>query len=82
MSATATKPAAKTQCPVTKDQFLASATDVQVSIAGAPMLAQVKEFSTGSLGWYLSGKTVVVVDGVRVPVQVGVTLTCIGSKPQ
>lgn len=81
MSATATK-SAKTQCPVTREQFLAGATDVQVTIAGAPMLAQVKEFSTGSLGWYLNGKTTITVDGVRVPVQVGVTLTCIGSKPQ
>ncbi|HKB39774.1 MAG TPA: hypothetical protein VKD72_25280, partial [Gemmataceae bacterium] len=40
----------------------------------------VKEFSTGSLGWYLNGKTVVEINGVRVPVQIGLNLTIIGSK--
>ena len=26
-------------------------------INGVPLIAEVKEFSTGSLGWYLNGKT-------------------------
>jgi hypothetical protein len=71
---------AKTSCPVSREQFVANAKSVQVTIAGVPMLATVKQFQTGSLGWYLTGKTTVEVDGVAVPVQIGVTLTCIGSK--
>ena len=70
----------KTECPVSREQFIDNAKSVQVTIAGVPMLATVKQFSTGSLGWYLTGKTVVEVDGVAVPVQIGLQLTCIGSK--
>jgi hypothetical protein len=71
---------AKTECPVSREQFVANAKSVQVTIGGVPMLATVKQFQTGSLGWYLTGKTTVEIDGVAVPVQIGVTLTCIGSK--
>jgi hypothetical protein len=42
--------------------------------------AVVKEFSTGSLGWYLNGKTMVEVDGLPVAVQIGLNLTVVGSK--
>jgi hypothetical protein len=44
------------------------------------MVAPVKIFSTGSLGWYLNGKTSIKVDGVDVPVQIGLNLTIVGSK--
>jgi hypothetical protein len=44
------------------------------------MLADVKEFSTGSLGWYLSGKTSVSIGGTPVSVQIGLNLTIVGSK--
>jgi len=40
----------------------------------------VKEFSTGSFGWYLNGKIVVTVDGKPCSVQVGMNLTVVGSK--
>ena len=43
-------------------------------------LADVKEFSTGSFGWYLNGKIVVNVDGKPCSVQVGMNLTVVGSK--
>ena len=42
------------------------------------LLAQKKDFKTGSVGYYANGK--VVVDGQSY--QVGVTLTLIGSKPE
>jgi hypothetical protein len=44
------------------------------------MLADVKEFSTGSLGWYLNGKATLEIDGKPVQVQIGLNLTLVGSK--
>ena len=70
---------AKTNCPITRAQFR-DARPVEITINGSPMLADPREFSTGSLGWYLNGKTVVDVNGTKVTVQVGVNLTVVGSK--
>lgn len=70
----------KTNCPITRKQFEDGAKAVNVTINGATMLAEPKEFSTGSLGWFLNGKTVIEVDGVPVTVQVGMNLTIVGSK--
>jgi hypothetical protein len=72
--------AKKTTCPITRAQFRAKAKPVNVTIAGVSHDAEVKEFSTGSLGWYVNGKTIVEIDGVRVPVQIGLNLTIVGSK--
>lgn len=44
------------------------------------MTADVKEFSTGSLGWYLNGKANVKVGEKSVSVQIGLNLTIVGSK--
>jgi hypothetical protein len=74
------KPSKKTACPVSRAQFRAKAQPIAVTINGSTQTAEVKEFSTGSLGWYVNGKITVEVDGVRVPVQVGLNLTCVGSK--
>ena len=71
---------AKTPCPISRPQFREGAKPVEITINGAPMLAEPREFSTGSLGWYLNGKTVVDVNGVKVSVQVGINLTVVGSK--
>lgn len=71
---------AKTSCPITREQFTEGAKPVEITINGAQMLAEVKEFSTGSLGWYLNGKTIVDVNGVKVTVQVGLNMTIVGSK--
>ncbi|HRC55523.1 MAG: hypothetical protein IPI49_07805 [Myxococcales bacterium] len=70
----------KTSCPVSKTQFLEKAEPLRVSINGQEMLAEVKEFSTGSFGWYMNGKTVVTIDGKPVSVQIGMNLTVVGSK--
>ena len=72
--------AKKTSCPVTRDQFRAGAKAVPITIAGTSMLAEPKEFSTGSLGWYLNGKAVIDIHGVAVTVQIGMNLTIVGSK--
>ena len=71
---------AKTACPVTRAQFTEKAEPVRITINGNEMLAEVKQFSTGSFGWYLNGKTIITVDGKPCNVQVGVNLTLVGSK--
>jgi hypothetical protein len=71
---------AKTTCPIDRATFRANAKPVSVQIDGVPIIAPVKEFSTGSLGWYLNGKTTIRVNGVPCDVQIGMNLTIIGSK--
>jgi len=53
---------------------------MNVVVKDVPLLAEVKEFSTGSLGWYLNGKMNVEIDGKVVAVQIGMNLTIVGSK--
>lgn len=72
--------AKKTTCPVTRAEFKEKAKPVTVNINGIPLQAEVKEFSTGSLGWYLNGKTMIDVGGTPVSVQIGMNLTIVGSK--
>lgn len=67
-------------CPVTRAEFREHAKAVKVEINGIPMMAEVKEFSTGSFGWYLNGKSVVEIDGKQVSIQIGMNLTVVGSK--
>ena len=71
---------AKSPCPVSKTQFVAKAEGVKVAIGGNEMLADKREFSTGSFGWYYNGKTTITVDGKPLSVQVGMNLTVVGSK--
>ena len=71
---------AKTPCPISKSQFLEKAEGVKVTLGGNEMLADKREFSTGSFGWYLSGKAMIRVDGKALAVQVGLNLTVVGSK--
>lgn len=72
--------AKKTNCPVTREEFRTGAKPIEVSISGVPLIAEVKEFSTGSLGWYLNGKTTCKIGEKTVTVQVGLNMTIIGSK--
>ena len=71
---------AKSPCPVSKTLFLEKAEAVKIALNGNEMLAEKREFSTGSFGWYLNGKTTVTVDGKPLNVQVGINLTVVGSK--
>ncbi len=70
----------KTTCPVTRAEFRAAAKPITVSIDNVPLTAEVKEFSTGSLGWFVNGKTTIDVGGKRVTVQIGLNMTIVGSK--
>jgi uncharacterized Zn-binding protein involved in type VI secretion len=71
---------AKTACPIDRAAFRTHAKPVAVQIDGVPLAAMVKEFSTGSLGWFANGKTTVNVNGTPVAVQIGLNLTIVGSK--
>jgi len=71
---------AKTSCPITRAEFRELAKPVEVVIGGVPLTADVKEFSTGSLGWYLNGKVTLKVGDRPVTVQIGMNLTIVGSK--
>lgn len=70
----------KRVCPVTRSEFRANAKPIVVTVDGQRLSASVKEFQTSSLGWYLSGKVTLEVGGVPVDVQIGTTVTIIGSK--
>lgn len=72
--------AKKSTCPISRAQFRQGAKPVRVVIDGKEHDAEVKEFATGSLGWYLNTKLSVQIGGVSVPVQVGLNLTIVGSK--
>ena len=67
-------------CPVTRQEFATKARPVVVHFSGHSIEAEVKEFSTGSLGWYLNGKVHLEIGGKRVPVQVNGNIIVIGSK--
>jgi hypothetical protein len=71
---------AKTNCPITRAEFHEKAKPVTITINNVPLQAERREFSTGSLGWYLSGKTIIDVGGTPVSVQIGMNLTIVGSK--
>jgi hypothetical protein len=71
---------AKSACPVSRTQFLEKAEPVKVAINGQEIIADKREFSTGSFGWYYNGKISVMVDGKPLSIQVGLNLTVVGSK--
>lgn len=71
---------AKTTCPITRAQFRELAEPVEVKIGEDTLIADPKEFSTGSLGWYLNSKTRIKVGDKTVTVQIGMNLTIVGSK--
>lgn len=71
---------AKSPCPMSKTQFMEKAEAVKITVNGAEMIAEKREFSTGSFGWYVNAKTTVMVDGKALPIQVGMNLTVVGSK--
>jgi hypothetical protein len=71
---------AKSVCPVSKTTFLEKAEAVKIVIGNSELVADKREFSTGSFGWYHNGKISITVDGKPLSVQVGINLTVVGSK--
>lgn len=71
---------AKTPCPIDRAEFLQHATPITFEIAGTPVVAEPREFSTGSFGWYFTGKVNLTVNDKKLPIQVGCNFTVVGSK--
>lgn len=71
---------AKTPCPIERAEFLQKAKSITLTIGSQQVTADAREFSTGSFGWYFTGKVSLEVDGKKIPVQVGCNLTVVGSK--
>ena len=72
--------AKKTTCPITRAEVRAAAKAVTVKIGELELIADPREFSTKSLGWYLNGKATLRVGETPVTVQIGLNLTIVGSK--
>jgi hypothetical protein len=71
---------AKTVCPISRADFLAKAEPLKIDLHGTTLVAEPREFSTGSFGWYVNSKAPVTIDGKTVSVQVGMNLIVVGSK--
>jgi len=72
--------AKKTTCPISRADFRAKAKPVTVTIGSNQQMAEVKEFSTGSLGWYLNSRITLEIEGQHVPVLINASLVIVGSK--
>jgi hypothetical protein len=72
--------AKKTICPISRADFKAKAKPVTIKIGEVPHMAEKKDFSTGSFGWYLNARTTIDIDGTPVPVLINASLIIVGSK--
>jgi len=72
---------AKNACAITQEDFQAKAAPLTIKVNGQTVVADPKLFSTGSYGWYYSGKLTIEIDGKPYQVQAGLNLTLVGSKP-
>jgi hypothetical protein len=77
--------ARRTTCPLTAQQladFADSQREISFPINGATIKGKARQFSSGSYGWNVTGKTRVTIDGLECPVQVTGNLVLIGSGPK
>ncbi len=72
--------ATESKCPITREQFHNTAKPLTLTIDGKTLVLTVKEFSTGSFGWFSNDKVVIEVDGVPCKVQPSISLVVVGSK--
>lgn len=70
----------KTVCPLTAAEFAKNAKPLTVVIGDKTVIVPVKEFATGSFGWYLNDKVTIMVGDKAVSVQIGANLIVVGSK--
>ena len=76
----------KTVCTTTRTYFRENAKPLVITVTDADGkviykgYATAKEFSTGSFGWHFGDKVTIKVGDTLVKCQVGLTVTCIGSK--
>ena len=74
-------------CEINRKEFEAEAKGIAVDLAGVhiprgtvALTASPREFSSGSLGWYVNGPAELLINGIGVKVQVQVTITVAHSK--
>lgn len=73
--------AQKTVCSVTKKQFMEGAKPFEITLPnGSKVMAEPKEFSTGSFGWFYSDKADMPVGDTKVRCTVQFMSTVVGSK--
>lgn len=66
---------------MSKQEFLANAKPIILTVNGIPLTANPKKFSTGSVGYQATGKAPIQLpDGSVAKLQIGSNLTLIGSK--
>lgn len=70
----------KETCPVTREEFDASAERLVVTIGEDEFKLAPKQFNTGSMGWGLQGKSAMRIGGKWVNVTIGLNITVNGSK--
>jgi hypothetical protein len=68
----------KTVCPVTREEFKLHATSLKIS--DIDLVALPREFSTGSLGWFVNQKLPFKLNGKMATAVVQVSITLVGSK--
>lgn len=73
-------PKGRPKAGISRADFTTHATPLVVRIGEQSIVVNVKQFSTGSFGWYGSTKLVLTVDGKPVTVQVSVQAPVVGSK--
>ena len=59
---------AKKVCPVTRAQFKAGAKPIIAQVNGQSVLMDVKEFSSGTFGWFANGNIIITIGDVPVKV--------------
>jgi hypothetical protein len=67
--------------PLTVDEFNEAAEPLKVMIGDQTLLAEPKNFKTGSFGFFITAKVSVLVGDTLVPCQVGCNIIVVGSKP-
>ena len=70
----------KNACPITRAEFDDHAKPLAVKVGDEVKVANIKSYSTGSLGWYANEKITVTVNGTPVKVQMQLQFTIVGSK--
>ncbi|CAE8585095.1 unnamed protein product [Polarella glacialis] len=71
---------AKQASSMTKGEFMKKAKRFTIKIGDKNINVDPKQFSTGSSGFYASGKALVEVGGISLQLQIGMNCTVIGSK--
>lgn len=65
---------------ITKSKFLNSGKKITIDIDGNTLTGDPREFSSGNLGWYLTGKIEIALDDQNIWSQVGMSITIPGSQ--